>query len=230
MNPARPHVAPSRYRHAYLLASLLLVITIRPFLAERVLGVGLIEAFLFITVVAGAYATAAGRRKGLILGALAALSVLARVAWLLHGTESLLYGFLGCYIAFYSVVAFSLIRSLFQAQDRITADTLCGAFSVYLILGLLWTMAYAILESAAPGSFHFSMDGAPPEARFDHFLGFSFTTLTTLGYGNVAPATPQADAMTTLEAIVGQVYLVIVIARLVALQIAQGNKSPEAHD
>ena len=102
MNPARPHVAPSRYRYAYLLASLLLVITIRPFLAERVLGVGLIEAFLFITVVAGAYATAAGRRKGLILGALAALSVLARVAWLLHGTESLLYGFLGCYIAFYS--------------------------------------------------------------------------------------------------------------------------------
>jgi hypothetical protein len=64
MNTERLRVALSRYRHAYLLTSLLLVITIRPFLAERVLGVGLIEALLFITLVAGAYATAAGRRKG----------------------------------------------------------------------------------------------------------------------------------------------------------------------
>ena len=53
-------------------------------------------------------------------------------------------------------------------------------------------MAYAILELATPGSFNFGLDDVPLEARFDRFIGFSFTPLTTPGYGNAAPATPQA--------------------------------------
>ena len=58
---------------------------------------------------------------------------------------------------------------------------------------------------------------------FWRFLGFSFATLTTLGYGNVAPATRQGDAIATAEAVVGQMYVAIVIARIVALQIAAGG-------
>ncbi len=219
-----PRFSPGRYRHAYLLASLLLVIAVRPFLAERVLGVALIEAFLFATLVAGAYAAATGRRKFITLGVLAVLSVIVRMAWLTLRHDLLLYGFLGCYIVFYCVVTVLLVQSLFRAQDHITADTLYGALSVYLILGLIWSMAYTVLELTTPGSFRFDTEGLLGQSRFDRFLGFSFTTLTTLGYGNVAPTTPRADAMATLEAITGQVYLAVVIARFVALQIAQGQR------
>lgn len=213
----------ARYRHANLLVCLLLVIGVSPFFSGSVSWV--LEALLFVTLAAGAYATAGSRRMALLLGLLAALSVMARVVHWSHRDQDLLvYGFLAGYITFFSVVTVTLMRSLFQGQDRITADTLCGAISVYLIFGLLWAMAYGILEKAAPGSFLFGTDGVSVE-QFDRFLGFSFTTLTTLGYGNVAPATPQADAMATMEAIVGQFYLAVVIARFVALQIVQGGIS-----
>ena len=122
-----------------------------------------------------------------------------------------------------------LMRSIFRSEDRITGDTLCGAASVYLLLGLIWTMVFSILEKTAPGSFRFAGQVGSAE-QFDRFLGFSYTTLTTLGYGNVAPATPQADALATIEAIVGQFYLAVVIARFVALQIVQGSNSSQTRE
>ncbi|MGI9301121.1 MAG: hypothetical protein ACR2RB_00210, partial [Gammaproteobacteria bacterium] len=87
-----PHLVPSRYRHAYLLTSLLLVIVVEPFLVDRILSIWLIDAFLFISLVAGAYATATHRHMLFISGALATAAVLARVTWLLHGSETALYG------------------------------------------------------------------------------------------------------------------------------------------
>ena len=220
-------LSPGCYRHLYLLASLLVVIAVRPFFSERILGRGLLEGILFITIIAGAYAVAISRRTVLLLTGLGLLSMLMRIAWFLQPNDALLYGFLSCYMAFYSVVAALLMNSLFQAQDRISMDTLNGAVSVYLILGLLWAMAYAVLELASPGSFRFGAETVPVGAMFERFLGFSFTTLTTLGYGNIAPATPQADALAIMEAIAGQIYLAVVIARLVALQIMQ-PKTPSS--
>ena len=210
----------SGYRHFYLLVVLFSVIAVPPFFSDWVLGDALIESLLFLALLAGSYATASNRARFLLCLALAALAIGGRVAWGFHASPGLLYGFLCCYVAFFCVVGITLFGRLFVADKRVTSDTLCGAVSVYLILGIIWTYAYAILEAAAPGSFTFSEQGALTEARFERFLGFSFTTLTTLGYGNVSPATPRADAMSTLEAIIGQCYLAIVIARLVALQIA----------
>lgn len=211
----------TRYRHAYLLASLLLVIVARPFFVERVLGVGIIDVLLFITLIAGALTTTMDRRQVVVVGLLAAISAIARIAWLLHGTNATLYMFLGFTSTFYATIAFVLVKTLFRTTGRITMDTIYCAVSVYLLLGLLWTLAYTILELTAPGSFTFGGSQTEFDPQFERFLGFSFTTLTTLGYGNIAPATPQADAMSTLEAIIGQIYLAIVIARLVAIQVGQ---------
>ncbi len=212
------------YKHAYLLACLLLVIGVSPFLEGN--AAWALQGMLFATLVAAAYATATSTRLAICLGGLATLSVLAQIA---YGTEpareELLYGFLLGYILFFSIVVWLLTRSLFRRQERITADTICGAAAVYLIFGLLWAMAYSLLEMSEAGSFVFGGEEISPE-RFERFLGFSYTTLTTLGYGNVAPATPRADALATMEAIVGQLYLAVIIARFVALQIVQASEDP----
>ena len=228
MKTELPRPLLTRYHHIYLLTSLLLVIAVRPFLVERVLGVGIIDIFLFITLIAGALITMADRRQVFVVGLLAAISGVARIAWRLNGSDLFLYIFLGVTLAFYAVVAFILVKALFRGADRITVDTIYCAVSVYLLLGILWAFAYAILEFTAPGSFAFGVSQADLEPQFERFLGFSFTTLTTLGYGNIAPATPQADAISTLQAIVGQIYLAIVIARLVGLQVAQGIGTTKA--
>ena len=136
--------------------------------------------------------------------------------------------FLVGYIVVLAVVAGALLRSLFAQDRRVDADSIYGAISVYLLAGLIWAMAFALLEKHEPGSFRFP-DGETA-ATFEGFLGFSITTLTTLGYGDVVPTTPRAYALTNCEAIAGQFYLAIVIARFVALHLAntRGLGSPDA--
>ncbi len=212
------------YRHANLLVCLMLVIGVSPFL-EKLKWT--LEGFLLVTLVAGTLAVGARRRTLSLLSALAVLGAVARIAhWSSPDQGVLIFAFLASYMAFFSIVAGLLTRSFLQAPGRADADTICGALSVYLIFGLVWAMAYAALEQISPGSFVFGKEQIDKE-EFDRFLGFSFTTLTTLGYGNVAPATPQADALATMEAIIGQFYLAVVIARLVALQLTQGSGSKE---
>lgn len=222
-DPALRRSSASRYRYAYLLSSLLLVIVLRPFLPNRFLGIGLIDLLLFATLVVGALATASSRAQLVVVGVLAVLSAGTRIAWLASESPSLLYAFLALGFTFYIVVAVSVLRSLLAHSARVSGDAICGAVSVYLLLGLAWTMVYTLLELVVPGSFTIGPSGGGVHSDFERFIGFSFTTLTTLGYGNIAPTTPRADVLTTLEAIVGQVYLAIVIARLVSLQIIQSR-------
>jgi HAE1 family hydrophobic/amphiphilic exporter-1 len=123
-----------------------------------------------------------------------------------------------------AAVAFAIVRTLFGRQSHVTSDTLCQAVSVFLLLGLVWAMAYALLEMVAPGSFAFAGVDAEGGVPYERFVGFSFTTLTTLGYGNIAPATARADAVANAEALVGQIYIAVVIARLVAIQLAESRE------
>lgn len=218
------HAPRSRgYRHAYLLISLLLVITVRPFLAERLVGLALVDILLGLTLVLGVAATARSRIQFGLISSIVAGSVVARIIWERSQDESWMHVFLLGYIVFYSAVAVLVAKSLFRPGARISFDSLCGAFSVYLLIGVIWTMVYVMLESLSPNSFSFNFVGeaAAYSERFDRLLGFSFTTLTTVGYGNVAPVTPKADSLAVLEAVVGQIYLAVVIARLVAMQLTQ---------
>ena len=129
-----------------------------------------------------------------------------------------IYPLLG--LLFYSYLTIMLSRHVFSVSRDVTADTICGALCIYLLLGILWAFVYAGLESVAPGSFNFPDDPARSELTpIQRFLGFSFITLTTLGYGNIAPATHIADTLTSAQAIVGQIFLTVLVARLVALHI-----------
>jgi hypothetical protein len=107
---------------------------------------------------------------------------------------------------------------------RVTADKIYGAICVYLLIGYSWTFAYALLEEILPGSF------APAGAISTDYIErvmqlryFSFTTLTTLGYGDIVPLSPPARTLATLEAVMGQMYLTVLVARLVGLHIIDAN-------
>ena len=229
--PTSSRIFGRTYRHGYLLATLLLMIILPPFLTEWRLSVGVLEITLFLSIVSGAYVSTTGRKSRGVVLAIACAAIITRSGWLIWMSDPWLYCFLVTYIVLFSAVAVVLFRSLFQRDQRVTADTLFAAFSIYLVLGLLWTVLYSLLEAAQPGSFHFGTTAAGDSERFDRFIGFSFTTLTTLGYGNIAPQTPKADALTTMQAIIGQLYVAVVIARLVAIQITQGaTASKDADD
>jgi Ion channel len=89
--------------------------------------------------------------------------------------------------------------------------------AVYLLLGILWAVCYEIVELLQPGSF--SVFGRKGTAALPQLAYFSFTTLTTLGLGEILPLSPLARSFVMLEALVGQLFPVVLIARLVAMQI-----------
>ena len=99
----------------------------------------------------------------------------------------------------------------------ITTRRVQGSVAVYLLLGLLWSVWYEIAELLQPGSFRvMSQTG---EATLPQLAYFSFTTLTTLGLGDIIPLRALARSLVMLEALVGQLFPVILIARLVSMEI-----------
>lgn len=134
-------------------------------------------------------------------------------------------------ILFLGYVLGIVVRSVFKAKI-ITSDILCGAISVYLLVGVLAGLVFVLIEYYVPGSFRVSnwtTDAAAQQASFIEdpgwLLYFSFVTLTTVGYGDVLPASAVARSASVLVAVIGQVILMVQIARLVGMHVAQETDS-----
>jgi hypothetical protein len=118
-----------------------------------------------------------------------------------------------------------LMLNTLMHEERVSRDTIIGGICVYLLFGLCFAMAHLVAFSLDPGAL--LRDGMPLEqavgdasARSASILYFSFVTLTTLGFGDIAPVGELTETLTIAEAIIGQLYVAIFIARLVGLYIA----------
>ena len=205
-----------RYRHAQLLAILSLLLLVNPFL-HGLVGFTFVNVMLFLVLISAVIACG-GERRRVVIGVL--LAVLLQAAALYREftgvtAVSLVYSTLG--VVFFGYITALVLSDIFRTSQRVSADTICGALAAYLLMGVGWAFAYALLEQLIPGSIRglrVAIDGG-----YHEFLGYSFVTLTTLGYGNVVPGNDKADALASAEAIVGQVYLTVLVARLVALNL-----------
>ena len=121
-----------------------------------------------------------------------------------------------CYVL--GIVVWYVIR------DRsVTSDTIAGAACVYMLFGAVWANLYQLIEHLQPGSFDIPSSWLlgpqrDPQAALAYF---SFVTLATVGYGDIKPAAPGVGGLCVAEALVGQLYLAIMIARLVGLHAAR---------
>ena len=112
-----------------------------------------------------------------------------------------------------------IILSHIIRVKNVTADIIYGAIVVYLLMALMWGFMYSVVEDLHPGSFIIP-EGLVKDSRF-LFTYFSFVTLSTLGYGDITPLTAPACSLSILEAIIGQIYLVVVVAWLVGMFVSQ---------
>ena len=114
------------------------------------------------------------------------------------------------------------------AHQTITIETLAGAVCVYVLLGLVFAFVYLAIGSFKPDAFadQANLDGVRGSADY---LYFSFISLTTVGFGDVVPVGRLARAVVVLEALLGQIFLVTTVARLVALYSAHGPQPPRPH-
>jgi Ion channel len=106
------------------------------------------------------------------------------------------------------------------APGRITYQRVQGAIVAYLNLALIFASAYRLIWELSPAAFNYALGARGGPGDLGTLLYFSLTTLTTTGYGDITPVDPFARSAANLEAVIGQFYLAITIARLVALEIA----------
>jgi hypothetical protein len=124
----------------------------------------------------------------------------------------------------YGYAILMIIAFVFHSHN-VGMDEVYSATSVYLLLGMLWARLYEVVEFIHPHSFYIS-----PEVNIDgvlnwsDFLYFSFTTLTTLGYGNLVPVTSYARSLAVLEAITGVIFISVMISRAIGLYITASVK------
>ena len=123
-----------------------------------------------------------------------------------------------CSIFFFAFIIIIILSALLK-ENTVTLDVIYGAVVVFLLMALMWAFIFDVIETLAPGSFQVTADHA--QGARVHFVYYSFVTITTVGYGDILPVSPIARAFSILEMVVGQFYLIILIARLVGINITQ---------
>ncbi len=121
------------------------------------------------------------------------------------------------YSLYLGIAAWLIMKEVFLASE-VSLDKLFGGISVYFLIGFIWAFFYGIVEIFSPNAFSqsFRLEGSYAKTIY-----FSFTTLTTLGYGDIVPVQDFALVLANMEAIIGQMYPAIFIATLVGSYLSQ---------
>lgn len=113
---------------------------------------------------------------------------------------------------------------LFSGQ--IDSNKIVGAICIYLLIGLIWALLYLFIAQSVPGAFN-GLEQAEWYENFADGTYYSFVTLTTLGYGDISPATPVARFLVYMEAIVGVFYMAILVASLIGMRVSALHSDQE---
>src|SRR6266513_2603408 len=220
---ATESVKPRRFSAVQLLIALGLFFACAPFV-EEINGGDLIVSFLLSLVLLSAILAVAGRRRTLIVALLLAVPTLA-ARWANYFRPDLVPAgvfLIGGLLMFTFVVA-HLLRFVLRAPS-VTTEVLCASISAYLMLGLMWTMAYWLVDQLTPGgAFSFNTNTGTRSINGFNGFYFSFVTLSTVGYGDITPVSRIARWLAAMEAMTGLLYVAVLIARLVSLYSASGS-------
>ena len=203
-----------------LLIALGLLFFSLPFV-EEIKGGDIIVSILLSLVLISAVLAVANRRRTFVVAVLLAIpAVVGR--WINHFRPDLLPPaiFLVAGLVLVAFVVANLLRFILRAPS-VNAEVLCASISAYLMLGLIWTMAYWLVDQLTPGgAFSFNTNAGPRSINGFNAFYFSFITLSTVGYGDITPVSTIARWLAAMEAMTGLLYVAVLIARLVSLYSA----------
>jgi voltage-gated potassium channel len=224
-----------RWKYTVLLAALLALVVGYPVVKGgheiRLLYTGLL-ATVFVAAQLVLFQRRSMRLAATLLGGWAVAGVL------LHDTlprtppvvDGILFHLLPA--AFLLLLVTAILHTLFD-QKQMTADGINAAFAGYLLIGLTFAHLYCVVEITSPGSFRVAGKAGPLESSSHlHFVlvYFSLITLTTVGYGDITPGSDATRALAMFEAMVGQFYVAVVMAELLALKVATALRDREKQD
>lgn len=195
----------------WLFVALLLLVVLAPLVEPTPTGRAFVTGVNMLIVLAAA--ATLGRTPASFTIALLLAGPTIAFQWLglrVLGREMLMFSW-AFGAALYTATLSYLLGYVFR-RDVMTADKLWGAAASYLMIGVLWVYLYALIDYFYPGSF--GSGGVPGKYDLSEMVYFSFTVLTSTGFGDITPLSRQARSVCTLEQIVGVLYVTILIARL----------------
>jgi voltage-gated potassium channel len=226
-----------RRRHTAMLCAILAFFAVRPLIGDGPTASVLFTAALLALMILALLAIQidelvgeqdrlrAERRRNWIVGGILASVVIGLrllIAYLPSANLTLLWELF--VMSFMSFVTWNELRAVLR-QKEITGESISMAISVYLLIGLTWSLLYDVIYQLQPNAFSLNGTASSLVAQghpiFPVLGYFSFITLTTIGYGDIAPVTLQARYAALVEGVTGQFYLAILVARLVSMQLVQ---------
>ncbi len=203
------------YRHPnylFLMISLLVLIIVPPISTTFAGNIVLIELIYGLVILMCIIYTTSSNRElvgFLILGLLAFITFILQsdLFWL-----RILNG--GATLSFFTLVFLKIVNYIMHSKE-VDANDLFACVSGYLILGVLATPLFLLIEESFPNAFTL-----PENADFYDFIYFSYVTLTSIGYGDISPVHPLAKSCTIMIGLIGQLYLTILVALIIGKYLA----------
>jgi voltage-gated potassium channel len=225
-------------RFTVLLSAILLLLITQPAFSGHVYAESVATITISLVLLTALYAFRATRLYFVIALALLFPSIGCRLVLLFtfYPTLELVGAISSC--LFLGVTVVALVSRLFIVRS-VTLDMISAAICAYLLMGVTFAYAFAVVELRHPGSFSAALlqrsaHHAPLIVSLHSLLYYSFTCLTTTGFGDIAPLSEGARSLSVMEAVFGELFVAILIARLVSLEVAQsmggGNREKSDED
>jgi len=216
----------------WVLLSVCLLIFVSPLITDLSWGSGLLNLFILLSLLGSIYSIRDNKAHVIA-------SLLIMMVWILTGVLGVMMHDAdlnvvsdAVAVVFFAHISLVLLVRVFH-QPNVNFDTIAGAISVYFLIGVIGAFIFSVLAGLDPGALDIPQNLIEDEAdphNLRLMLYFSFVTLTTLGYGDITPISNAARIQVYLEALLGQLYLTVLIARLVSQQLSQSIATRIAED
>ncbi len=207
----------------FLVLLLIFIFILPPFLTVRAFSGTLTQIFFLLLLAAGVVAISRRRWQMVVMLTIVVAAALIDLADRLAPSTTLTIWSDASSLAILGLFSLVVIAQVFRTGP-VTRDRIMGAIAAYLLFGLTWASAYHLVASRVPEAF---AGAVPKNAEYmPSWVYYSFVTLTTVGYGDITPVALIARSLAILEALTGQLYPAILLARLVSLQLVNQPESP----
>jgi hypothetical protein len=205
-------------RFLSLLIFIIAMIIVGP-LFEEFVGLSILIDILWTAIFVSAIYAVSQKKHHILIAVLLVLPMLGAI-WTKYFVQYKALMVIGslCGAAFFLFAIIQMLIFIYSHKE-VTRDLIIGAAVVYLFMALMWTFIFVVVETLHPGSFNLPEGLEMVATR--QFVYYSFVTITTLGYGDITPITSLARSLCILEAVIGQLYLVVQVAWLVGVHVSQ---------
>ncbi len=201
-----------------LIAIFILIFVIYPVAGNSELGAAISNLFIIFILFTGVISVDIEKKYRIkIIIILVSLIIFSLVADKFTADSVFHFHILIRIIFLWSLVIL-IFKKVFRNRPISFFFRIAGSITIYLLIGFIWANMLYIVNHFFPDSFQFSVKVNPDDNNMFSFIYYSFETLTTLGYGDILPMTPLAKTLIILEALIGPLYLAILIGRLVSKQ------------